>query len=154
MKKIALVGNPNTGKTTLFNSLTKASEHTGNWHGVTVDSKEKAFKFNNSEFKLIDLPGIYSLSPQSFEEKVTSDYLYANDDFMIINIVDVNNIYRNFYLTLELLNLNRPMILVINKTCKTSDEIYKINEKKLQEVLGIPVIKVNADKCEEVKKLQ
>lgn len=154
MKKIVLVGNPNTGKTTLFNSLTKASEHTGNWHGVTVDSKEKAFKFNNSEFKLIDLPGIYSLSPQSFEEKVTSDYLYTNDDFMIINIVDVNNIYRNFYLTLELLNLNRPMILVINKTCKTSDEIYKINEKKLQEVLGIPVIKVNADKCEEVKKLQ
>ena len=79
MKNIILIGNPNTGKTTLFNLLTKSFEHTGNWHGVTIDYKQKQFEYAGKDFCLVDLPGIYSLTPNSFEEQVSVDYIHQND---------------------------------------------------------------------------
>ncbi|MBO7527705.1 MAG: 50S ribosome-binding GTPase, partial [Clostridia bacterium] len=116
MNNILLIGNPNTGKSTLFNSLTGANAHTGNWHGVTVEQTSKEFKYLDKTFSIIDLPGIYSMSPISFEERVTVEYVYSHLPCKIINIVDANNIYRNLYLTQELLRLKIPMLLVINKT--------------------------------------
>ncbi len=153
-REVILLGNPNTGKTTLFNTLTKSNEHTGNWHGVTVDSKEKKYIYNNQEFKLVDLPGIYSLTPLSFEESVSVDYLYSNSKTLVVNIVDINNIYRNLYLTLELINLNHPTILVINQTTKPEKSLYYIDEKKLEKILGIKVVKIDAEKQNEIIKLK
>ena len=152
--EIILLGNPNTGKTTLFNTLTKSNEHTGNWHGVTVDSKEKKYVYKNQTFTLVDLPGIYSLSPLSFEEDVAVDYLYSHPNTLVVNIVDINNIYRNLYLTYELLMLNHPTILVINQTSKVTDAIYNINEKKLEKKLGIKVLKINAQDKKQINLLK
>lgn len=154
MKKIMLIGNPNTGKTTLFNTLTKADEHTGNWHGVTVDSKTKKIKIKDATYEVVDLPGVYSLTPLTFEEQVTSNFLYANMQDLVVNIVDVNNIYRNLYLTMELISLGVNCILVVNQTCKPKDNLYNININKLQEYLGIKVIKINAQKKQEINKLK
>lgn len=154
MKKIMLIGNPNTGKTTLFNTLTKADEHTGNWHGVTVDSKTKKIKIKDSIYEVVDLPGVYSLTPLTYEEQVTSNFLYANMQDLVVNIVDVNNIYRNLYLTMELIALGINCILIINQTCKPKDNLYNININKLQEYLGIKVIKINAQKKQEINKLK
>lgn len=153
-KNVILLGNPNTGKTTLFNSLTKSNEHTGNWHGVTVDSKDKKYIYNNQKFNLVDLPGIYSLTPLSYEEEVAVDYLYSNRKTLVVNIVDINNIYRNLYLTLELLMLNQPTILVINETSKSQNCLYNIDEQKLQKILGIKVIKLNAENIKQVEILK
>ena len=153
-KDVILLGNPNTGKTTLFNTLTKSNEHTGNWHGVTVDSKEKKFIYNNQTFNLVDLPGIYSLTPLSYEEEVAVDYLYTHRETLVVNIVDINNIYRNLYLTLELIMLNQPTILVINETTKPQNSLYNIDEKKLQKILGINVLKLNAENVKEINNLK
>lgn len=152
--EVILLGNPNTGKTTLFNTLTKSNEHTGNWHGVTVDSKNKNFSVENNNFTLVDLPGIYSLTPLSFEEEVAVNYLYNHKKTLVINIVDINNVYRNLYLTQELILLNQPTILVINETSKPHDAIYKVDVKKLEKNLGIKVIKINAENIQDVNILK
>ncbi|MBQ7884707.1 MAG: ferrous iron transport protein B [Clostridia bacterium] len=154
MNQVLLIGNPNTGKTTLFNSLTRANEHTGNWHGVTVDSKQKIMRLNNQEFKVVDLPGIYSLSPLSFEESVTVEYLYSHLNSLVVNIVDVNNLHRNLYLTLELLNLNVPCVLVVNDIQNSKNKINKYNLKKLEQILGIKVLKINAENKQEINILK
>lgn len=153
MKEVILLGNPNVGKTTLFNSLTKANEHTGNWHGVTVDSKGKIFEFNKEQFKLVDLPGIYSLTPLSFEEKVAVEYLFLHKDCLVVNIVDSQNLYRNLYLTLELIELKIPTILVVNETKLTGKQTL-LNCKKLEEKLGVKVIKFNTQKTNECEILK
>ena len=90
MEKFLLVGNPNTGKTTLFNALTKSNEHVGNWHGVTVSEKSKVILLNGKRVEIVDLPGLYSLTPLSFEEEVAADIIYESED-KIINICDINN---------------------------------------------------------------
>ena len=153
-RNVILLGNPNTGKTTLFNSLTKSNEHTGNWHGVTVDSKDKKYTYNNQIFNIVDLPGIYSLTPLSYEEEVAVDYLYTNRETLVVNIVDINNIYRNLYLTLELIMLKQPTILVINETLKPQNCLYNIDENKLQKILGIKVIKLNAENIKQIEILK
>ncbi|MBE7075161.1 MAG: ferrous iron transport protein B [Clostridiales bacterium] len=154
MNDVILVGNPNTGKTTLFNNLTSSSEHTGNWHGVTVDSKAKKYKYNNQHFNVVDLPGIYSLSAFSFEEQVSINYIYSHQNSLIVNIVDINSIYKNLYLTQELLMLNIPMILVINQTLKQSNCVFKLNEKLLENNLNIKVLKINFKNKKEINKLK
>jgi len=151
MINIALVGNPNTGKTTLFNSLTSSQEHVGNWHGVTVEEKAKTYKFKNQEINLIDLPGVYSLSPLSYEEGVTQKFLLTNKCDAIVNICDASNLSHNLYLTLSLLELGAPIIIVVNQIDKRP--ICKIDFIKLERMLGVKVLYLNAgDKkvCQKV----
>ncbi len=152
MKKFLLVGNANTGKTTLFNALTKGHEHVGNWHGVTNSERVGKFKFNSEEFEVVDLPGIYSLTPLSFEEEVAINYIFKEKNAIIFNVCDENNIQRNLYLTLQLLELGAKVILVVNHMDKKPYNI--INENRLSKELKIPVIKINFEEKEEQKKLK
>ena len=112
--KIALAGNPNSGKTTLFNALTGANQYVGNWPGVTVEKKEGKLK-NNKDVSLVDLPGIYSLSPYTQEEVVARNFLVDERPDAILNIVDGTNIERNLYLTTQLLELGIPVVIAVNK---------------------------------------
>ena len=109
---IALVGNPNCGKTTLFNDLTGANQYTGNWPGVTVEKKTGKYK-RNKEISIVDLPGIYSLSPYTPEEIVTRDYLMNGDANVVVNIVDGTNLERNLYLTTQVIDLGLPVVLAL-----------------------------------------
>ena len=143
MINVNLVGNPNTGKTTLFNMLTSSHEHVGNWHGVTVEEKAKVYYYKDNQINLVDLPGIYSLSPLSYEEEVACDYLLKHKDRLIVNICDASNLQRNLYLTLSLMELGCPILLVINQIDKRMN--YKIDFNLLSQTLAIPVIYVNAD---------
>lgn len=142
MINVNLVGNANTGKTTLFNSLTGAHEHVGNWHGVTVEEKAKRYSFKGQEINIVDLPGIYSLTSLSYEEKVAVDYILKTPDRLVVNICDASNLQRNLYLTLGLLELGVPVILAVNQIDKKP--ICKIDYKSLGNMLGIKVIPINA----------
>ncbi len=152
MQKLALVGNPNTGKTTLFNSLTNLTEHVGNWHGVTVDYKEQQISYNNNKISVVDLPGTYSLNSFSFEEEVTQNYL-KNNNTIILNVCDANNLKRNLYLTLELLASNYKPVVVLNMANELKKYETLIDINKLEQFLGVPIFLVNANNKKEVKKL-
>ncbi len=152
MKEVLLIGNPNTGKTTLFNSLTKSDEHVGNWHGVTVDNKKKSFFVGKEEFVLVDTPGVYSLCPLSFEEEVAVKTVSTHKHDKIINICDRNNIRRNFYLTVCLLEQGYDVVLAINEIDKKS--LFKIDCKKLETELGVQAVLFNAEKKEDVASLK
>ncbi len=142
IKKIALIGNQNCGKTTLFNILTGSFQHVGNFPGVTVEQKTGYIK--NSQYQLIDLPGIYSLSPYSFEEKVSIHYLLNEHSDIILNIIDATNIERNLYLTLQLMELHIPMILVLNMMDEVILSGNSIDVALLQKHLGISVVPISA----------
>ncbi len=152
MKEVLLVGNPNAGKTTLFNSLTRSNEHVGNWHGVTVENKKKSFIWKGEEYVLVDTPGIYSLCSLSFEEEVSVKTILANGGKKIINICDQNNLQRNLYLTLCLLERGCDVVLVVNEIDKKP--IFKIDYKKLSENLGVDVVGINAEKQIGVERLK
>lgn len=156
--KILLVGNPNTGKTTLFNSLTKSNEHVGNWHGVTVSEKEKPFFVAEKKFVLVDLPGLYSLTPLSYEEEVASKYIFENSSCPIINICDINNLKRNLFLTLQLKEVSSEIILFVNtfqniKNNKTLKEKIKQAESALKK-LDIKFFIGNAENKKDIQKFK
>ena len=156
--KILLVGNPNTGKTTLFNSLTKSNEHVGNWHGVTVSEKEKPFSAFEKKFVLVDLPGLYSLTPLSYEEEVASKYIFENSSCPIINICDINNLKRNLFLTLQLKEVSSEIILFVNtfqniKNNKTLKEKIKQAESVLKK-LDIKFFIGNAENKKDIEKFK
>lgn len=145
MYKVALIGNPNVGKSTLFNSLTKSSEHTGNFHGVTVEEKRKIIKFNNSEYEFIDLPGMYSLNYFSFEEKVARDIVVNEKAYRLV-VVDANSIKRNLYLCLQLDELNLDYKILINNYDYFSKNKNTINIEKLSKLLSKDIEIINAKK--------
>lgn len=145
----ALVGNQNCGKTTLFNALTGSNQHVGNFPGVTVDQKEGEIKYSKGNF-VVDLPGIYSIRPYSTEEIVTRDFVLNEKPDGIINIVDATNIERNLYLTLQLLELQIPIIIALNMMDEVRNNGGSVDIDKISELLGVPVIPVSAAKNEGI----
>ena len=148
----ALIGNQNCGKTTLFNQLTGSNQHVGNFPGVTVEKKEGAMK-KQKDATVVDLPGIYSLSPYTAEEVVTRDFLLKEKPDCVINIVDATNIERNLYLTLQLMETQVPMVLALNMMDEVRASGNVIYIDKLSSELGIPVIPISASKNEGVDEL-
>lgn len=149
---IALAGNPNSGKTTLFNELTGARQHVGNWPGVTVDKKEGIYK-KNKEVNILDLPGTYSISPYSAEEVIARDYIVKDKPDVVINIVDGTNIERNLYLTLQIAETKIPMVVAVNMMDEVEARGDKIDCDKLSELLGVPVLPIVARNGKGIKEL-
>ncbi|NLP35607.1 MAG: ferrous iron transport protein B [Clostridiales bacterium] len=144
--QIGFVGNPNCGKTTLFNAYTGANLKVANWPGVTVEKKEGVFKYHNLRFRLVDLPGIYSLTSYSMEEKLTREYILESNVDVIINIVDASSLERNLYLTLQLIELGIPVVVALNMMDVVEERGMEIDLHRLHEMLGVPVIPVCARK--------
>lgn len=151
--KIALAGNPNCGKTTLFNKLTGANQYVGNWPGVTVEKKEGRVKYKNRDISIIDLPGIYSLSPYTPEEIVTRNCLLHDKPDVIINIIDATNMERNLYLTTQIAELGRPMLLALNMVDLLEKEGDQIDYTLLEKELSIPVVPISASRGKGMEEL-
>ena len=144
--RIALAGNPNCGKTTMFNALTGANQYVGNWPGVTVEKKEGRLKDRKrgEEIIVTDLPGIYSLSPYTLEEVVSRDYLLNENPDVIVDLVDATNIERNLYLTTQLIETGIPVVIALNMSDLIGKRGLKIDSKRLSMVLGCPVVETSA----------
>ena len=153
MKRFALAGNPNCGKTTLFNSLTGSSAHVGNWPGVTVEKKDGTYKKLAEPISIIDLPGIYSLSPYTSEEVIARNYIIDEKPDCVINIVDATNLERNLYLTTQLLEIDVPMVVAINMMDILNKNGDVLDLDILQEKLGIPCVEVSALKEDNLDEL-
>lgn len=153
MKRFALAGNPNSGKTTLFNSLTGATAHVGNWPGVTVDKREGVYKKCAEPVNIVDLPGIYSLSPYTPEEVIARNYILDEKPDCIINIVDATNLERNLYLTTQIMEIDVPMVIALNMMDAVEKTGDKIDAARLEKELGVPVVKISALKEKGVSEL-
>ena len=151
--KIALVGNPNCGKTTFFNELTGSSQYVGNWPGVTVEKKEGKLLNSPIDAVVVDLPGIYSLSPYTPEEIVSRNYIIGEKPDLILNIIDATNLERNLYLSTQLAELGRPMIIALNMVDMLDSLGMSVNAKVLEDSLGIPVFPISASKSIGTKEL-
>lgn len=150
--RLALAGNPNCGKTTMFNDLTGATQYVGNWPGVTVEKKEGRYKADK-EISITDLPGIYSLSPYTLEEVITRDFLVNEKPDAIVNLVDASNIERNLYLTTQLLEMGIPVVIALNMMDIVQKRGDTIDSKKLSSMLGVPVVETSALKGKGTKEL-
>lgn len=143
---VAFVGNPNCGKTTLFNAYTGAKLKVANWPGVTVEKKEGALKYHNQNFKLVDLPGIYSLTSYTMEETLSRQYILEDEVDVIVNIVDASCLERNLYLTLQLIELGKPVVIALNMMDIVEERGMEIDMHRLPEMLGVPAVPVSARK--------
>ncbi len=151
--RVALAGNPNCGKTTLFNALTGSNQYVGNWPGVTVEKKEGETRIGDRTVTVVDLPGIYSLSPYSMEEIVARDFIIGESPDCVIDIVDATNLERNLYLTVQLLELERPTVLALNFMDEVEKRGDKIDVRRLSRELGVPVIPITARTGEGIEEL-
>ena len=143
--KIGFAGNPNVGKTTLFNQLTGMNQHVGNWPGKTVEKAEGHYDFNGRRVNVVDLPGNYALSAHSIEEIVSRDFIVDEDSDVIVNVVDASNLERNLYLTVQMMELGANLVLASNMNKFAQRKGYEIKYDVLSELLGVPVIEIEAN---------
>lgn len=153
MMRFALAGNPNCGKTTLFNTLTGSTAYVGNWPGVTVDKREGTYKSGEEKVDIVDLPGIYSLSPYTPEEVVSRNYILDERPDCVINIVDATNLERNLYLTTQLMEIDVPLIIALNMMDAVEKNGDAIDAKELERKIGLPVVEISALKNKGIKEL-
>jgi len=144
VNKIALAGNPNTGKSTLFNTLTGLKQHTGNWPGKTVVHAEGSFEHNGEQYVLVDLPGTYSLFSNSADEEVARDYIIFDQPDATIVVLDATSLERNLNLALQVLEMTNKVIICINLIDEAEKKGIRIDDKKLARELGVPVVKISA----------
>lgn len=151
---IALAGNPNAGKTTIFNALTGARQHVGNWPGKTVEKKEGLLRYKGIEFQIVDLPGAYSLNAFSPEEVIARDFVLHEHPDLVVNVVDASNLERNLYLTVQLLELGAPLLIVLNQSDMARSAGLIINQEKLSALLGqTPVIETVGNREQGIAEL-
>ena len=149
----ALAGNPNCGKTTLFNALTGSTAHVGNWPGVTVDKREGTYKKLEQKVQIVDLPGIYSLSPYTPEEVISRNYILDEHPDCVINIVDATNLERNLYLTTQILEIDVPVVVALNMADVLKKSGDRVDVKALEEKIGVPVVSISALKGQGIDEL-
>jgi small GTP-binding protein len=152
--RVALAGNPNAGKSSLFNQLTGAHQHVGNWPGKTVEKKEGTFSQDGVEVELVDLPGIYSLSAFSLEEIIARDYIIREKPDAVVAVVDASNLERNLYLTVQLRELGVPVIVVLNMSDLAAARGLRIDARQMQRALGAPTLAAVASRGEGVAELR
>ncbi|MDY7026900.1 MAG: Fe(2+) transporter permease subunit FeoB, partial [Spirochaetota bacterium] len=150
----AIAGNPNSGKTTLFNGLTGGNQRIGNWPGVTVEKKEGTIGKNSEKIRLVDLPGIYAFHSTSEDERIAQDFLMTEKPDLVVNIVDASNLERNLYLTVQLIEMNMPVIVILNMTDIAEQEGISIDTGSLERQLGVPVYSMIATQGEHIKKIR
>ena len=157
-RKAALVGNPNCGKTTLFNALTGARQRVGNWPGVTVERKAGNFAHDNKVIEAIDLPGVYSLTlaceTTAVDERIACEYILSGEAQVVVNIVNASNLERHLYLTAQLIEMGAPVIVALNMMDVARKRRIKVDTQKLSQMLGCPVVAVEANKGEGVVELK
>ena len=151
---IALIGNPNVGKSVVFNNLTGARQHTGNWPGKTVEKKEGRYHYKGHEFEIVDLPGVYSLSAMSEDERIARDYLVATRPDVVVDILNAAQLERNLYLTLQLIELQLNLVVVLNMYDIVEARGDKIDTERLSELLGAPVVVTTATKKKGMEELK
>ncbi len=156
MKKnltIALAGNPNAGKTTIYNAITGARQHIGNYPGVTVEKKESTITYNNQQLKIIDLPGTYSLTAYSVEEVVARNVIINEKPDVVVDIIDSSNLERNLYLAVQLMELRIPLVFVFNMKDMAQEMGIKIDIKSLSHLFGVPIVETVGSKGDGVKNI-
>jgi len=150
---IALAGNPNSGKTSVFNNLTGARQHVGNWPGVTVEKKEGMLKFREKEIKVVDLPGVYSLTAYSLDEVIARDYIVDERPDVVVNIIDASNLERNLYLTVQLLEMGVKLVIGLNMMDIVESREYHVDIDELSRLLGTPVVPLVASRNQGTQEL-
>lgn len=146
MKTIALAGNPNAGKSTLFNELTGARQHVGNWPGKTVEKKEGIWKYKDHEYQVVDLPGTYSLTAYSLEEVIARDYIVEERPSVVVTVVDSANLERNLYLVTQILEMEIKVVVALNMSDLAESRGIRIDVEKLAQGLGVKVVPIVASK--------
>lgn len=152
--RVALVGNPNVGKSVVFNSLTGSRQHVGNWPGKTVEKKEGKCAHNGVEFEVVDLPGTYSLTARAVDELIARNYIVEEKPDVVVDIVDASNIERNLYLVMLLMELETHLVIALNMMDSAKDKGYQIDVEKLSKLLGVPVIPTVATKAIGLEELK
>jgi len=141
---IGLTGNPNVGKSTLFNTLTGAHQHVGNWPGKTVEKKQGEFVYQCKKIKVVDLPGSYSLTAYTEEETITADFILDEKPDVVVQIIDAENLERNLFMTIQLIELGAPLVIALNMVDLAKKNGHEINIKALSELLNVPVVEMDA----------